>query len=94
MNDGHVVNNFCMLASNLSYMVDGGRLEPMSIVRLKRYMNVKYEDHTVLILNQIELVTPGSVVSLGVIGNPQILENGVGEQLRDLVSQFSGMLGI
>jgi len=88
ISDGHNLNSFAMLATQLNGMVSSGEINEFSILRIKRHIISSLTDRSkgskqVMILIDLAVMVPGDVVG-SKIGDPkpiidnsgQIVENG------------------
>lgn len=88
ISDGHNLNSFAMLATQLNGMVSSGEINEFSILKIKRHIISSLTDRSkgskqVMILIDLEVMVPGDVVG-SKIGDPkpiidnsgQIVENG------------------
>ena len=71
LSDGQFSNSFSMLATQLNHMVHDNQLAPFTIIKVKKHIcnQVGGQTKKVVVILEVEIITPGSEVGTK-LGNP------------------------
>jgi len=72
LSDGHYSNSFSMLATQLNSLIHDNQLEQFTLIKVKKHIcnSVPGQSKRVVVILELEIVTPGSQIG-SKIGNPQ-----------------------
>lgn len=93
ISDGHNLNSFAMLATQLNNMVSSGQLTEFSILKIKRHIISNLTDRTkgskqVMILIDLVVIVPGEVVG-SKIGDPKPIVDNSGQVIENNTSTIN-----